>query len=105
MNKSNGDIMKLALDLYPNYTQLTADRKEVFRGMLLFNGTSNILDESKQKDLAKVDTISSACYDLYILMFFEALDRSLDFSSVIEMAHANIKTVHCPREIVKFFHR
>jgi hypothetical protein len=101
-------MAKLNLQTYNKYFEFDDTRKQVFREMILAQGTANCVDEANKKDLTKKQNMMTAWGFVSLLAEIDIRDKYPDTSD----AHSKIEydkqlnaTVRCPRETFRFFHR
>eukprot|EP00956_Cyclotella_meneghiniana_P009141 scaffold12533_cov65-Cyclotella_meneghiniana.AAC.8 len=106
---SKEDFDRVHNEFYEEYRQLSDDRKELFKEMMVMNGTAVVVAEAKKTDLSKASAVPTAARFIYMLLTIEVRDRyvgaSWDLNIENEMYSSMTDIVACPREIVRFFHR
>jgi hypothetical protein len=93
---------------YNTYFRYNDVRKQVFRELILAEGTAHCVKESNEKDLATHQSPMRAYHFIHLLATIEVRDKhqgSFDPQSKIEFMEQRNATVLCPRETVRFFHR
>jgi hypothetical protein len=93
---------------YNKYFQYNDVRKQVFRVLILAEGTTHCVKESNEKDLATHQLPMRAYHFIHLLATIEVGDKhqgSFDAQSQIEFMEQRNATLLCPRETIRFFHR
>eukprot|EP00956_Cyclotella_meneghiniana_P017093 scaffold27548_cov45-Cyclotella_meneghiniana.AAC.7 len=93
--------------VYDEYFQFSEGGKEIFKQLLLADGTKYYISEAKQKDLTKENTIPNIFPLIHILHTIEVRDShggALSDSIMDEIQKLASDTVS-PRQTIRFFHR
>eukprot|EP00956_Cyclotella_meneghiniana_P023697 scaffold46643_cov50-Cyclotella_meneghiniana.AAC.3 len=100
----------MVYDVYDRYRQFSDSGKDLFRIIILSNGTSACLHIADQIDLTKEHYMHDPLpYAMSLIMLaIEIRDKyegALNDNIVGEIRRSLDDMTECPREIVKFFHR
>eukprot|EP00956_Cyclotella_meneghiniana_P020807 scaffold37165_cov89-Cyclotella_meneghiniana.AAC.7 len=100
-------ILALIEFVYNEYFQFSAEGKEIFKQLILADGTKYCIREAKQKDLTQETTIPNVFHFIQIMQTIEVRDShggALSDSIMNEIKIFANDTVS-PRETIRFFHR
>ena len=91
-------IVNLADHTCDKYSQFNDEKKELFRKIILAEGTQACLDAANESDLAKADLIPGA-FRYYILI------HTLEVRDMNGHPNALDDVIRSPRQSVRYFHR
>jgi hypothetical protein len=106
--RGDNDYFNLALQTYNKYFQYSDVRKQVFRKVILSQGTAECVKEANEIDLTNMRATMAAYPFVELLAMIEGRDKNqgyFDAQSEIELVKQLHATAFCPRETVRFFHR
>jgi hypothetical protein len=106
--RGDNNYFNLALQIYNKYFQFSDVRKQVFRELILVQGTAQCVIEANEKDLTKMQAMMRAHPFVNLLAMIEELDKhqgSFGPHNWSEYLKQHNATKRCPRETVRFFHR
>ena len=106
--RSSRDLYQLTNEVYGEYRQLNDDEKELFKEMMVMNGTAAVIAEANRTDLSTVSTVPDAVPFINVILTIEVRDRydgALDLNIEKEIYNSMSDIVPCPRETVRLFHR
>ena len=108
--ESDGRDVEMVYNVYDRYRQFSDSGKDLFRVIVLSNGTSACLHVADQIDLTKEHYMYDPLpYAMSLIMLaIEIRDKyegDLNDNIVGEIRRSLDDMTECPREIVKFFHR